>query len=168
MLKPFNIQKWLEDNEDLLKPPVCNKIVYSDEDFILMAVGGPNQRKDFHYNEGAEIFYQVKGDMILKIRQNAVVKDILIKEGEIFQLPPKIPHSPQRFSNTLGIVLERKRMPAEKDALMWYCDDCDKILYKEDFYFQNAETDLLPVINRFFNNLDNRTCNTCYSELKFS
>ena len=99
MLPPINFKKWINDNRELLKPPVCNKVVYEDTEFIIMVVGGPNSRKDYHVDVGEEFFYQLEGDMVLKIMEKNKPKDIKIKEGEIFLLPPMVPHSPQRFVN---------------------------------------------------------------------
>ena len=120
ILPPINFKEWIEDNRELLKPPVGNKCVYEDAEFIVMVVGGPNSRKDYHYDLGEEFFYQIEGDMLLKIKDGDEFKDISIKEGEIFLLPPKTPHSPQRFENTVGLVIERTRKEDELDGFQWY------------------------------------------------
>lgn len=53
---PINLNKWIDENRHLLKPPVGNKVVYElSEDFIVMVVGGPNSRKDYHFEEGEEL-----------------------------------------------------------------------------------------------------------------
>ena len=116
MLPPFNFKKWIDDNRHLLKPPVGNQVVYKDTEFIVMVVGGPNARKDFHFNKGEELFYQIEGDMQLPIRENGKTRIIDIKEGDLFLLPPMVEHSPQRFPNTVGIVIERMRTQEELDA----------------------------------------------------
>lgn len=89
VLPPINFQKWIEENKEYLKPPVNNRVVYKDTEFIIMVVGGPNSRKDYHYNEGEEFFYQLKGDIIVKIQENGQAKEVSIKEGEIFYCRPK-------------------------------------------------------------------------------
>jgi 3-hydroxyanthranilate 3,4-dioxygenase len=160
-LKPFNFREWIDKNRPLLKPPVCNKLVFEDAEFIVMVVGGPNNRKDYHYDEGEEFFYQLEGDMVLKIMGDGRPKDIRIREGDIFLLPPRIPHSPQRFADTVGLVIERKRHPEEKDGLLWYCDNCANLLYEEYFHLRNVETDFPPVFERFYAKLENRTCKQC-------
>ncbi len=160
-LMPINFQGWIDEHRHLLKPPVCNKLVFEDAEFIVMVVGGPNSRKDYHYDEGEEFFHQIEGDMVLKIIENGQPRDIRIYEGEIFLLPPRIPHSPQRFENTVGLVIERKRLPHEKDGLRWYCDQCTHLLYEEYFILNNIETDLPPVFDRFYSSLENRTCKCC-------
>ncbi|HYE35188.1 3-hydroxyanthranilate 3,4-dioxygenase [Methylocaldum sp.] len=160
-LKPFNFREWIDEHRPLLKPPVCNKLVFEDAEFIVMVVGGPNRRKDYHYDEGEEFFYQLEGDMILKIMEDGKPKDIHIREGDIFLLPPRIPHSPQRFADTVGLVIERKRRPTEKDGLLWYCDNCSNLLYEEYFHLENIEKDFPPVFERFYSNVENRTCDKC-------
>lgn len=158
----FNFKQWIEDHRDLLKPPVGNKMVYEEaEDFIVMVVGGPNARKDFHYNEGEEFFYQIEGDITLRVMDGNEVVDIPIREGDIYLLPPKVPHSPQRPANTVGLVIERKRNKGEQDGFQWYCEKCGDKLYDEYFELKNIVTQLPPVMNRFFESTDHRTCKNC-------
>ena len=158
---PFNFQKWIEEHRDLLKPPVCNKQVFEDDDFIVMVVGGPNGRRDYHYDEGPEFFYQLEGEMLLKTQQDGKVVDYPIKAGEIFLLPPKIPHSPVRYESSIGLVVERKRLDDELDGLMWYCENCNHQLYETYFKLQNIEKDFLPVFDDFFADELLRTCDEC-------
>lgn len=158
---PINFRDWIEENRHLLKPPVGNKCVWQDQDFIVMVVGGPNTRSDYHYDEGPEFFYQVEGDMVLKIMEDGKPRDIPIREGEIFLLPPKVPHSPQRFENTVGLVVERKRLDHEQDGLIWYCEKCNNKLYEEYFHLENIETQFPPVFERFYASEEARTCGEC-------
>jgi 3-hydroxyanthranilate 3,4-dioxygenase len=109
LLPPINLKTWIEEHRSLLKPPVGNKMIWQDSEFMVMAVGGPNQRKDFHVEDGEEFFFQVEGDIVLRIIENGQVREIPIREGEMFLLPPNIPHSPQRPANTVGLVIERRR-----------------------------------------------------------
>lgn len=160
-MKAFNFKNWIDENRHLLKPPVGNKQVFQDTEFIIMVVGGPNSRKDYHVDEGEEFFYQLEGDMLLKIIDNRKPLDVPIKEGEIFLLPSRVPHSPQRFENTVGLVIERKRHPKEKDGLQWYCENCDALLYEEYFPLKNIEKDFPPVFDRFFGSKEHRTCKKC-------
>lgn len=160
-LKALNFKKWIEDHRDLLRPPVCNKLVFQDAETIVMVVGGPNQRKDYHYDEGEEFFYQVEGDMLLKTYQDGRIVDVPIKEGEIFLLPARVPHSPQRFPDTVGLVIERRRREGEQDGLMWFCENCQGKLYEEYFTLKNIEKDFPPVFDRFYSSEANRTCKSC-------
>ena len=160
-LSALNLQKWIDEHRDLLKPPVGNKLVWQDREFTIMIVGGPNTRKDFHIDPGEEFFYQLEGDMVLKVLEDGEFRDIPIREGEIFLLPPNVPHSPQRFENTVGLVVERERRPDELDHLRWYCESCGEVLYDEAFHCTDLGTQLKPVIERFHGSEELRTCKNC-------
>ena len=137
MISPaFNLQDWIDQHRHLLKPPVGNKCIV-DGDFIIMIVGGPNARTDGN------------------------VRDIPIRAGEMFYLPPRVPHSPQRAANSIGLVIERLRLPHELDGLLWYCDLCNHKLYEEFFELKNVEQDFLAVFDRFYVSREARTCNAC-------
>ena len=153
----FNLQQWIDENRHLLKPPVGNKCIV-DGDFIVMIVGGPNQRTDYHVEEGPEFFHQIEGEMVLKIQEDGKVRDIPIKAGEIFYLPPKVPHSPQRMAGGVGLVIERKRRAGEKDGLLWYCEKCNHPLYSEYFELENIETQFQAIFDRFYSSTGHRTC----------
>lgn len=155
---PINLKKWIDDNRHLLKPPVGNHVVYKNSEFIIMVVGGPNCRKDFHYNEGEEFFYQLEGDMNLPIIEDGIFRNIEIKEGEIFLLPPRVPHSPQRKENTIGLVVERTRAENEMDACMWYCEKCSNLLYKASFHLDDIVVQLPKLMQAFYEDTSLRTC----------
>jgi len=158
---PFNLKKWIDEHRDLLKPPVGNQCIYKDaENFIVMVVGGPNSRKDYHYNESEELYYQVEGDIVLKIIDDGVAKDIPISEGDMFLLPPKTPHSPQRGPNTVGLVIEKVR-ETEKDGFLWYCENCGNKLYEEYKVITDIVTQLPPVMEGFYKDEHKRTCSKC-------
>ncbi len=160
--RAFNFKKWIDENRHLLKPPVGNQIVYSDtDDFIVMVVGGPNSRKDYHLNEGEEFFYQIEGDIIVKIIEDGKPVDIPIKEGEIFLLPSRVPHSPQRGANTVGLVMEVIRESQEQDGFLWYCESCGNKLYEEYAHITDLVKQLPPIMNKFYSSLDLRTCTQC-------
>jgi len=161
VIPPFQLQQWIDEHRHLLKPPVGNSKIFEDTDFIVMVVGGPNARKDYHYNEGEEFFYQIEGDVTVKIIDDGVPKDMHIKQGDIFLLPPRTPHSPQRPANTVGLVIERKRETVELDAFMWFCEKCGTKLYQEFLPLTDIVAQLPPIFERFWNNMDHRTCKTC-------
>lgn len=161
MLPPIDFRRWIEEHRELLHPPVGNKVIWPDGDFICMVVGGPNRRSDFHFEEGPEFFYQVEGDMVLRVMEETGRRDIHIAEGEIFLLPPRVPHSPQRFENTVGLVIERTRLPHEKDGLLWFCERCDTLLYDEYFHLEDIEAQFPPVFKRYYANEVARTCTQC-------
>lgn len=161
IIPPINFKNWIEKNNHLLKPPVGNKVVYEQGDFMIMVVGGPNSRKDYHVDPVEEFFYQIKGDMVLKIIENDNQRDIKINEGEIFLLPKKIPHSPQRFKNTVGLVVEYKRPEGELDSFQWYCDNCHNLLYEVSIRLENIVSQLPPLFKRYWENINYRTCKNC-------
>jgi 3-hydroxyanthranilate 3,4-dioxygenase len=157
---PLDLQRWIDEHRHLLKPPVGNKCIV-DGDFIVMIVGGPNARTDYHLDEGPEFFYQLEGEMVLKVQDEGVQRDIPIRAGEVFYLPPRVPHSPQRMAGGIGLVVERKRLPHERDGLMWFCERCNTKLYEEFFVLGNIETDFPAVFERFYRDREKRTCRSC-------
>jgi 3-hydroxyanthranilate 3,4-dioxygenase len=167
MNRPFNLKKWIDDNRHLLKPPVGNQQIYhKNDDFIVMVVGGPNARRDYHYNEGEEIFYQLEGDIELRIVENGVPVSIPICEGEMFLLPPRVPHSPRRPANTIGLVIERYRNTSEKDGFMWFCENCGHKLHEEFAEITDIVTQLPPIMNRFFSDDKLCTCTQCGTKMQ--
>jgi len=159
---PINLKTWLADNRHLLKPPVGNRQIWENREFMVTAVGGPNSRSDFHINEGEEFFYQIEGDITLRtLDRSGQIRNVLIQEGDIYLLPPKIPHSPQRPAGTIGLVLERRRLPHELDGFAWFCQDCGNKLYEEYLHITNIVTQLSPVFDRFYGNSANTICKNC-------
>ncbi len=163
MLKPLpiNLLNWVEENREFLKPPVGNKMVWNDGEFLVMVVGGPNQRKDYHVEDGEEFFYQIEGDITVKVIEDGVRRDVPIKQGEMFLLPAHIPHSPQRPAGTVGLVIERKRVEGEEDHLRWYCEGCDEILHDSAFPLVDLGKQLKPIIEEFYASEELRTCKKC-------
>ncbi len=160
--KPFNLFQWIEDNRDLLKPPVGNKNLYPEgTDYIVMIVGGPNARKDYHYNETEELFFQLEGDILVKIQENGKAVDVPIKQGEMFLLPPKVPHSPIRSEGSVGLVIEHIRQSDHTDGLLWFCDKCNNKLHETYFPLTNIEKDFLPRFKAYYASKELRTCNNC-------
>src|SRR5450755_3177678 len=165
-LKPINFKQWIDANRHLLRPPVGNKVIYTDSEFIIMVVGGPNSRKDFHVDPAEEFFQQLEGQMVLRVLENGKIVGIPIHAGEILLLPPQTPHSPQRRANSVGLVIERRRRPGELDGLQWYCESCTNLLYEEFFPLTDIETQFAPVLNRFFGSLSLRTCKRCHAVME--
>jgi len=160
-LSPYNLKAWVEENRHLLKPPVGNKMVWKDAEFLVMVVGGPNQRKDYHVEDGAEFFYQIEGDITLKVIEDGKPREIPIREGEIFLLPAGIPHSPQRPAGTVGMVIERVRAESETDHLRWYCEGCGDLVHEASFHLEDLGTQLKPIIEGFWADEGRRTCRRC-------
>ena len=164
--RPFNFKQWIDDNRHLLKPPVGNQCVYNDDDFIVMVVGGPNSRKDYHWDEGEELFYQLEDDIKVQIQEDGKAVEVAIREGEMFLLPPRIPHNPIRGANTIGLVIERKRRDGELDGLMWFCEKCNEKLYEEYFQLTDITTQFQGVFAKFYGEESLRTCKACGSVME--
>ncbi|MDH3627676.1 MAG: 3-hydroxyanthranilate 3,4-dioxygenase [Acidobacteriota bacterium] len=158
---PYNLKAWVEENRESLKPPVGNKMVWKDREFLVMVVGGPNRRKDYHVEDGEEFFYQIEGDIVVRVMEESGPRDIEIKEGEIFLLPAHVPHSPQRPAGTVGLVVERIRQPGELDHLRWFCEGCGEVLHNASFELEDLSTQLKPIIEGFYADESVRTCKSC-------
>lgn len=161
MLSTINFKKWIDDNRHLLKPPVGNKLIWEDSEFIAMVVGGPNSRTDYHVDESDEFFYQIEGTMTLKIIENGRPRDLQIAAGEIFMLPSKVPHSPRRPAGTIGLVIERKRRAGELDGFQWYCEKCGTKLFERFVQVSDIGAQLPKIFDEFYSNANHSTCKQC-------
>jgi 3-hydroxyanthranilate 3,4-dioxygenase len=160
-LQPLNLLRWIDENRALLKPPVGNKRIFRESEFIIMVVGGPNTRRDYHVDPAEEFFYQLQGDMLLKTIHEGRAVDVPICEGEILLLPPRVPHSPQRGADTVGLVIERERRAGELDGFQWYCEGCGNLLFEEFIALTDIEKELPPLFERFYSSTARRTCAAC-------
>ncbi len=161
--KPFNLNQWVEENRELLKPPVGNKNLYKDAgDYIVMIVGGPNARKDYHYNETEELFYQLEGNIQVHVQVDGKKETMELGPGDMYLHPAKVPHSPVRGENSIGLVVERKRQDLEgKDGLLWFCDNCNNKLHEVYFPLNDVETDFFKHFKDFYSSKELRTCDNC-------
>lgn len=161
-LAAFNFQKWIDDNRHLLKPPVGNQQIWKDADLMVTVVGGPNKRTDYHDDPVEEFFYQIKGDMVLKVFDGKEFYDVPIREGEIFLLPAHMRHSPQRpQEGSLGLVIEPARPEGALDAIEWYCFECQALVHRSELDLESIVDDLPPVYEAFYASEENRTCPNC-------
>ncbi|WP_461532528.1 3-hydroxyanthranilate 3,4-dioxygenase [Sinomicrobium sp.] len=161
--KPFNLHRWIEENRELLKPPVGNKNMYTESgDYIVMVVAGPNARKDFHYNQTEEFFYQIEGNIKVIVQENGERKEMELGPGDMYLNPAEVPHSPVRSEGSIGLVIERKRAGKNfTDGLLWYCDNCNHKLHEVYFELLDIEKDFLPHFKKFYNSEALRTCDHC-------
>ncbi len=157
---PFNLQAWIEENRPLLKPPVGNKMVCNDG-FMVMVVGGPNQRSDYHVNPTQELFYQVEGDIVLRVMEDGKPREIPIRQGDLFLLPANLPHSPQRPANTVGLVVEYRRPEGANDHMRWFCKQCGAVVHDAEFYLVDLGKQLRPIIEAYNADPALRTCKKC-------
>lgn len=160
---PFNLQQWLDENRQLLKPPVGNKNLYQDAgDYIVMVVAGPNARKDYHYNETEELFYQLEGHIKVHIQEDGQKRTMELGPGDMYLHPAKVPHSPEREEGSIGLVIERKRSDLDiEDGLLWFCDQCNNKLYEVYFPLNNIEKDFLKHFKIFYQDESLRSCDRC-------
>jgi 3-hydroxyanthranilate 3,4-dioxygenase len=161
MRTPLNFARWIDEHRDRLKPPVGNAQVWEEGDFIVTVVGGPNQRTDYHDDPLEEFFFQMRGDMVLRIMEDGRPRDLPIREGDIFLLPPHVRHSPQRPANSLGLVIEYRRPPGARDAFEWYCLHCNALVHRVEVQLESIVRDLPPLFDRFYDNAALRKCPAC-------
>jgi 3-hydroxyanthranilate 3,4-dioxygenase len=157
---PLNLHKWIDDNRHLLKPPVGNKMIWNSG-FMVMVVGGPNQRTDFHVNPTEEMFFQVEGDIVLRVIEDGKPRDIPIRQGELFLLPAGVPHSPQRPANSVGLVVEQARPEQANDHMRWYCRNCGAVVHDAEFHLEDLGKQLKPILERFHGSEELRRCKAC-------
>jgi len=162
--QPFDIARWIEEHRALLQPPVGNAQVWQDTDFIVTVVGGPNRRTDYHDDPLEEFFYQLRGDMVLRLLgEDGRPQDLPIRQGAIFLLPPHVRHSPQRPAGSVGLVIERTRPPGLIDGFEWYCPGCFGRLHRVEVQLQSIVEDLPPLFEQFYADPVRRRCARCGS-----
>lgn len=163
-LTAFNFQGWIEQNQDKLKPPVGNAQVWEDGEMMITVVGGPNNRRDYHDDPTEEFFYQLKGDIFLRIMEEPgkPPREIPIREGEIFLLPKHVRHSPQRLNaGTVGLVVEMPRPEGEVDGFEWFCPNCHHLIHRAEVRLKSIVKDLPPLFDQFYSSESLRTCKNC-------
>ena len=163
-LAAFNLQNWIDEHAHLLKPPVGNAQIWQDSEFMVTIIGGPNQRTDYHDDPAEEFFYQLKGDIVLRIIEDGKPRDLPLKEGDVLLLPPHVRHSPQRPADSIGLVIERHRREGELDAFEWYCEECDNKVHRREVQLKDIVKDLPPVFEEYYGDPALRVCSACGHE----
>lgn len=162
MFGPIDFPKWLEEHRHLLKPPVGNQQIWSDTDFIVTVVGGPNQRSDFHDDPYEEFFWQFKGNAYLEVMANGRRRRVELKEGAMLVLPPHARHSPQRPEpDSRCLVIERQRPEGLVDGFEWYCPECNALVHRVEVQLKSIVRDLPPLFEAFYADEKKRTCPAC-------
>jgi 3-hydroxyanthranilate 3,4-dioxygenase len=159
-LAPIDLHAWVAEHRHLLKPPVGNQPIW-DGDFLVMVVGGPNRRHDYHVNPGGELFYQIEGDIVLKIIEDGKPRDVPIRQGGLFLLPAGVPHSPQRPADTVGLVVEQPKYAKGPHHLRWYCRSCGAVLHDAEFQPADLGKQIKAMIEEFNGSPALRTCKKC-------
>jgi 3-hydroxyanthranilate 3,4-dioxygenase len=163
---PINLERWVEANAHLFKPPVSNRYLYDGRDFFVMIIKGPNARNDFHQVDSEEFFYQLKGDIKVRIREGDRIVDHLVREGETFFIPPNVPHAPVRPPDTLGLVVERRRPPGEHEHVIFYCPKCEALVEDIDFDCGDIVQHFSQAMLDFWNDDARRTCKQCGAKVE--
>ena len=145
---PINLNNWIEENREKFKPPVSNRYLYDGRDFFVMVIKGPNERNDFHLVDSEEYFYQLKGDIKVRIREGDQIVDHLVREGETFFIPPNVPHAPVR-------------PPGEHEHVIFYCDNCGALVEDIDFDCGDIVQHFSQAMLDFWNDDKRRTCKKC-------
>lgn len=161
VMPPINLKEWVEKNRDQLKPPVGNKYLYDGKDFFVMVISGPNARNDFHVTKSEEYFYQVQGDITVRIREEGEIKDFKVREGETMFIPANVPHSPQRPPGTIGVVVERVRPEGEMEHLVFYCEKCGELVHDIEFDCKDIVKHFRETMESFWKDDARRTCKNC-------
>lgn len=160
-----HLDRWIRENRKNLLPPVSNRQLFTgSKDAIVFVSGGPNTRNDYHVNPTEELFYQLKGDIAVRVRplDGSPPHDVVIREGELFLLPQWVPHRPQRPSGTLGLIIEFPRPKGQKDSLRWYCPTCDELVHEASWRLRKIDEDLKVIMERFWGGpAKRRTCKAC-------
>lgn len=161
-LSAFNLQKWIDEHRHLLQPPVGNQQIWKDGNLMVTIVGGPNRRTDYHDDPSEEFFYQLKGDMLLKLYDGKEFYDVPIREGDVFLLPAHVRHSPQRpQEGSIGLVIEAVRDEGALDAVEWYCFECTSLVHRAEVDLESIVDDLPPLYAKFYADEKLRTCPKC-------
>ncbi|MBY0308369.1 MAG: 3-hydroxyanthranilate 3,4-dioxygenase [Phycisphaerales bacterium] len=167
IMPTVNLKKWIARNAKNLRPPVSNKQLFPEaDDMVLFVSGGPNTRNDYHVNPTEELFYQLKGDIAVRVRplDGSRPKDIVVKEGELLLLPRWVPHRPQRPAGTYGLIVEFPRPEGQLDGLRWYCVNprCDRLVHEVNWRLKKIDEDLAVIMNDFWSGpVEKRTCLHC-------
>src|SRR3954452_9391205 len=162
----INLHKWIEENRELFKPPVSNQYLYDGRDFFVMVIKGPNARNDFHLADSEEYFYQLKGDIKVRIREGDRIVDYLVREGETFFIPPNVPHAPVRPPDTIGVVVERRRPPGEREHVIFYCPNCEALVEDIDFDCADIVQAFSQSMLDFWASDERRTCKNCGTKVE--
>ena len=160
-LAAFNFSAWIDRHAHLLKPPVGNQVVFAEAgDLIVQVVGGPNARTDYHDDPYEEFFYQLRGNMVLRVMEGGHPRDVPIREGEILLIPGHLRHSPQRPEpGSVGLVVEKVRPAEVMDGFEWYCPNCAALVHRVEVNVKNIVSDLPPLFEQFYSG--KRECPKC-------
>jgi 3-hydroxyanthranilate 3,4-dioxygenase len=166
VMPPIDLRRWIEEHRHELRPPVSNKYLYDGNDFFVMVIAGPNARNDFHVTDSEEYFYQLQGDIVVRIREGGQIKDVPVREGQTFFIPGGVPHSPTRPPGTVGVVVERRRPPGETEHLQFYCDKCGSLVHDLEFDCRDIVEHFSQAMEEFWADQKRSTCRGCGTRVR--
>jgi len=144
--------------------PILNFEQFWDDAFLIRLFDGPTPkgRRDFHVNTCAEFFYQFQGELTTVVLRDGEFVTEICREGEMYWIPPLVPHLNQREIGSIGLVIHGQRQPGAKDAMVWYCEACHAELHRMEYGFEKDLRQLLrPRIQAFQRDVALRTCKAC-------
>ena len=159
--QPISFLRWVREHEHELQPPTGGKQVWPDRDFIVTALRGPNGRPDYHDNPTEEFFYQIEGEITVRLMVDGKREDVVLAAGDMLLLPAHVRHSPQRPAGTVGIVLERRRPAGEVDGFEWFCPQCDARVHRFETEMTNLVADVTRAVQTWETSETLRTCGAC-------
>ena len=158
-LKGFNLQQWIDENRGNWGQ---RRVIWEDSDFIAFVTRGPNRRKDYHINPGDEIFYQLEGELNLHYLGADQKHELaVLKAGDLFLLPAKVPHSPRRADGSWTFVVERTRSPHERDRFIWVCEKCGNKLHETEVRFNDPSDAVAKANAAMKSDPSLATCSRC-------
>jgi 3-hydroxyanthranilate 3,4-dioxygenase len=149
--------------------PVLNFEQFWDGELLIRLFDGPTPkgRRDFHINTRAEFFYQLQGDMVCTFIQNEEFTTVTCRQGEMFWIPPLVPHLNEREQGSIGLVIHTQRQPGALDGMAWYCDRCGAQVHRMDYAYDKELRELLgPKIREFAASEALRTCKRCHTVIE--
>jgi 3-hydroxyanthranilate 3,4-dioxygenase len=163
--KTVDVNDWVRrSNASGARKPVLNFEQFWDESFLIRLFDGPTpkHRRDFHVNTAAEFFYQIQGELRTVVFHEGEFVTEVCREGEMYWIPPLVPHLNQRDEGSIGLVIHAERKPGSREGMVWYCEPCKRELYRVDYAFERNLRELLaPHVERFMNDEALRTCPCC-------
>lgn len=162
-ISTYSLKKWVEAHRDELDRPLMNHERVWNEDFIVMLFNGatPELRSDFHINTSPEFFYQIEGEMYCKLLVDGKFEELVVAEGEMFYIPPMVPHLNRRSDGSTGLVIHQGRAPDALDTMVWYCNSCACELHRVSYRYTELKQNLMEHIRAFLADEQLRTCERC-------
>ncbi|HTV19447.1 MAG TPA: hypothetical protein VMG12_12265 [Polyangiaceae bacterium] len=164
-LRPVDVEGWVRRSMAGGMPkPLLNFEQFWDGELLVRLFDGPTPkgRRDFHINTSAEFFYQLEGSMTCTLVEDGEFNTVTCQKGEMYWIPPLVPHLNQREAGSIGLVIHTQRAPGALHGMAWYCDRCGAQVHRVDYAYERELRDLLaPKLREFAADDQARTCKRC-------